>query len=126
MNFLDRLRPYIPLLLRVPLGLIFLFFGIEKFIAPESALVIIQASMFAPLFPTSNAMIYVIGVVETLVGLLLVFGIQLRKTALLAAVLLLNILIIAQIPQDFVLLCVALALAAVGKDNSWKKPAMLR
>ncbi|MBS3144389.1 DoxX family membrane protein [Candidatus Woesearchaeota archaeon] len=121
MNSLDKLRRFIPFLLRTPLGLIFLFFGIDKFLAPKATLVIIQASMFASLFPAGNAMIYLIGAVETIVGVLLICNTQIRKTALLAALLLLNISIIAQIPQDIVLLCVALAIAVLGNDNPWKK-----
>ncbi len=123
MNALDKSRRYIPFLLRAPLGLIFLVFGIEKFIAPEATLVIIQASVFAPLFPSSDAMIYLIAIVESLVGLLLLLSIQTRKTALLAAVLLLNIILIAQIPQDIVLLFVALVLSLLGDENPWEKSA---
>ena len=121
MNNLDRLRRFIPVVLRIPLGLIFVFFGVEKFLAPAATLVIIQASMFASLFPASSWVIYVIGIVETIVGIGLIYNIQLRKTAILAAVLLLNILIIAQIPQDFILFCVAIVIALLGNENPWKK-----
>lgn len=121
MNSLDKLRRFIPLLLRIPLGLIFLFFGIDKFIAPAATLVIIQASMFASLFPTGNSMIYVIAAVEVLVGLFLICNVQIRKTALLASLLLLSVILIAQIPQDVVLLGVALTIAILGNDNPWKK-----
>lgn len=120
MNSVDKLRWFIPLLLRIPLGFIFLFFSIDKFLSPESTLAIIQASIFASLFPAGNAMIYLIAAVETIVGVLLICNIQLRKTAFLASILLLNIIIIAQIPQDIVLLGVALALAILGNDNPWK------
>lgn len=121
MNSLDKLRRFIPFLLRIPLGLIFLFFGVEKFFAPEATLAIIQASMFASFFPTGNAMIYLIGSIESIVGLCLILNVQIRKTALLAALLLISIILIAQIPQDIVLLCVALAVAVMGNDNPWKK-----
>ncbi len=120
MNSVDKLRRYIPLLLRLPLGFIFVFFGIEKFLEPAATLAIIQASMVAFLFPPGNAMIYVIGAVESIVGVCLLLNIQLRKTAFLASILLLNIIIIAQIPQDIILLGVALALAFLGNDNPWK------
>ena len=121
MNSLDKLRRFIPFLLRTPLGLIFLFFGIDKLLAPKATLAIIQASVFASLFPTGDAIIYLIGSIESIVGICLVFNVQIRKTALLATLLLLNIIFIAQIPQDIVLLCVALAVAILGNDNPWKK-----
>lgn len=120
MNSVDKLRRFIPPLLRIPLGFIFLLFGIEKFFAPAATLTIIQASIFASLFPVGNVMIYVIGAVEVVVGAGLLLNVQIRKTAFLAAVLLLNIIIIAQIPQDIILLGVALALALMGNENPWK------
>ena len=121
MNFLDKLRRFIPLVLRMPLGFIFLFFGIDKFLAPAATLAIIQASIAASLFPAGATMIYVIGTVETIVGVCLLLNVQIRKTALLASLLLLNIIFIARIPQDVVLLGVALAIAVLGNDNPWKK-----
>lgn len=121
MKTLDRLKRYIPALLRIPLGLIFFFFGMEKLFAPQATLAIIQGSILAPLFSQSNAIIYLIGTVETIVGIFLILNIQIRTTALLAALLLIPIIVIAQIPQDIVLFFVAITLSILGKGNPWRK-----
>lgn len=121
MNVIAKLRGRPDFLLRIPLGLIFLYFALDKILYPQGTIAIIQNSFFAPLIPQTVWMMYLIATVETLIGILLIFNIQTRKTALLAALLLVGIIVVARVPQDIVLFFVALVVSMVGKDSPWKK-----
>src|SRR3989344_1281645 len=98
-------------LVRIALGLLFVYFAWDKFQSPVSTAVIIQASVMSAVMPTSNLAIYMIAIAELIVGIGLIFSIQAQKAALLAAVLLAGIVVIAQIPQDIILFFVALYLS---------------
>lgn len=80
MRFLDGLRPLGLLVLRLALGLIFLFHGYPKlFTAPRQT-----AEMFAKL-GFANGTSYAIGALEVFGGILLVVGFFTRPIALLLA-----------------------------------------
>lgn len=117
---LEKLRGYTNHLLRIPLGLIFVYFALDKIRYPQGTIAIIQNSVVSFLIPQTVWMMYLIATVEMVVGILLIFNIQTRKTALLAALLLLSIIIIAQVPQDIVLFFVALTLSIIGSEP-WGK-----
>lgn len=108
---MEKKKEYAIAGVRIALGLLFLYFAWDKVQVPEATAAIIQGCMFASFIPSSNPFIYFIALVEALVGLLLVLGIAVKKTALLASLLLLSIILIANVPQDFVLLAVAIMLS---------------
>lgn len=107
----ESLDRYSLSLVRMTLGLLFVYFAWDKFQSPVSTSVIMHASMMGAAIPTSNFAIYMIAIAELIVGIGLIFRIQEQKAALLAAVLLAGIVVIAQIPQDIILFFVALYLS---------------
>lgn len=108
---MEKKKEYAVAVVRIALGLLFLYFAWDKVQVPEATAAIMQNCMFAPLLPTSNSFIYFIAVIEALVGLFLVLGIAVKKTAFLASLLLVSIILIANVPQDVVLLAVAIMLS---------------
>ena len=113
---MEKKKAYAIAVVRIALGLLFLYFAWDKVQAPKATAAIIEGCMFAPLIPTSNGFIYAIALVEALVGVCLVFGIATKKTSVLASILLLSIILIAQMPQDVVLLAVAIMLSITGSE----------
>lgn len=82
----DWMARYGPLLLRISLGIIFLWFGVLKFFpslspAQDLATRTIEVLTFGLIPP--NVSIYILAVWETLIGLGLIFGVFLRATLLL-------------------------------------------
>jgi|GEM_PF-3051560 len=104
-------------LVRIALGLVFLYFAWDKVQAPEATAFMMQNSMMSIMMPTSNATIYLIALVETIIGFCLVLKIHVQKIALLAAVLLAGIIFIAKMPQDFVLFFLAIYLSTTDETK---------
>ena len=117
-SFKEALEKHAHTLLRVSLGLLFLYFALDKFRVPSATAFMMQNSMMGAMMPTSNAIVYLIAVAESIVGLCLVLKIQVQKAALLATVLLAGIIVIAQIPQDVVLFFLALYLSTAHASKT--------
>jgi len=104
------------LLLRVGLGGVFLWFGIDKFIHPDIWVHYIP-SWFPMLIPVS-IFVLLMGIVETLVSLMLLAGFYTRIAAVIAALMLIPIMISLGYNEvgvrDFGLLLLALGLAFLG------------
>ena len=85
MRFLEGKEGYASLFLRLGLGFMFVWFGVDKFFNPG-----LWTGFIAPfilkLVPFSaTAFIYVLGVVESLVGTLLLLGFFTQEAALVAS-----------------------------------------
>ncbi len=105
-------------IVRIALGLVFLYFAWDKVQAPDATAFMIQNSMMGVMMPTSNATIYLIALVEAIVGFCLMLRIQVQKIALLGAVLLVGIILIAKVPQDIVLFFLAIYLSTVHESKA--------
>lgn len=103
---------------RIALGLVFLYFAWDKVQAPDATAFMIHNSMMGAMMPSSNAAIYLIALAEAIVGFCLVLRIQVQKIALLGAVLLAGIIIIAKMPQDIVLFFVAIYLSTIHESKA--------
>ena|SRR3990172_859580 len=104
------------LLLRIGLGSVFLWFGIDKFFHPN-----IWVNYIPPWFPMLipvSAFILLLGIVETLIGALVLFGLFTRFAAGLSALMLIPIIISLGYTEigvrDFGLLLLALGVSALG------------
>ena len=116
------------LLLRIGLGSVFLWFGIDKFFHS-----IVWQNFIPDWFPMlipAEAFILLLGVVETLVGILLLLGLFTRFAAGLAALMLIPIIISLGYNEigvrDFGLFMLAFGLACLGAgefslDAKWRK-----
>jgi len=71
-------QKYIPLILRVSLGLVFFVFGIDKFIRPEYWVGWMPEWMISMISFNINYFMYFQGVVETIVGVFLIIGLFTR------------------------------------------------
>lgn len=120
-KFLEKKKDLVPFLLRIGLGIIFFWFGITKFTNIE-----LWYSFIPPwlesLLPISVKMfLYIQGVIETLIGLFLIFGIFVRKSAFLAALILIVIIITVGFNdislRDFGLLMIAISLMILGQGK---------
>src|SRR5574342_1129191 len=104
------------LLLRIGLGGVFLWFGTDKFIHPDIWVHYIPA-WFPMLIPVS-LFVLLMGIAETLVGLLVLAGFYTRIAAGVAALMLIPILISLGYNEigvrDFGLLMLALGIAFLG------------
>jgi reactive chlorine resistance protein C len=68
-----------PILLRISLGLILVWIGALKFVDPSPVVGLLQASFS---FLASNAIVYPLGVVEVVLGIMLFAGIGVRYVGL--------------------------------------------
>lgn len=104
------------LLLRIGLGSVFLWFGIDKFFN-SSVWQHFIPDWFPMLIP-AEAFILLLGVVETIVGVLVLFGLFTRFAAGLAALMLIPIIISLGYNEigvrDFGLFLLALGVSALG------------
>lgn len=107
------------LLLRIGLGGVFLWFGTDKFIHPDIWVHYIP-SWFPMLIPVS-LFVLLMGIVETLVGLLLLAGFYTRIAAVFAALMLIPILVSLGYNEigvrDFGLLLLSLGIAFLGAGD---------
>jgi len=75
------------LLLRLGLGGVFLVFGIDKFFHPA-----MWSAYIPQWFPQVSYFIYIIGIVEAIIGICVLIGFKTRVTSGIAAVMLLGII----------------------------------
>jgi len=124
MSSLARNAAYVNNLPRYALGIVFLIFGIDKFVGFDSYLAWFEATDRAKIL-TSNldasTFIYAMGVVEVTLAILLLVGIFVRKTAVATSTALVAILAVAQypssFPQDLGLLGTSIMLVFASKDQ---------
>lgn len=107
------------LLLRIGLGGVFLWFGIDKFVHPDIWVNYIP-SWFPMLIPVST-FILLMGVVESLIGLFVLIGFYTRTSASIAALMMIPILISLGYNEigvrDFGILMLAAGVAALGAGD---------
>jgi len=89
MDFLKKYSKYSDLILRLGLGFVFIYFGIDKFFHPSYWIGYIPAWFVIPISMT--VFIYLMGIVETVVGLGIVTNRHLRFFAAIAALMLIGI-----------------------------------
>ena len=93
-DWLHRYEGYNLLFLRIGLGVVFFWFGVDKFIHPDFWIGFIPGYMI-PLIPVSLALFNVIqGVVETVVGVLLIIGLWRQVAAIFAGLILIPIIVV--------------------------------
>lgn len=109
---------------RYALGIVFLIFGIDKFVGFDSYLAWFSATdRVRVLIPPadSGTFIYAMGTVEVILAILLLAGIFARKTAIATSIALIAILFVAQypssFPQDLGLLGTSIMLVFASKDQ---------
>lgn len=84
--FFMQKEEYVSILLRLGVGFVFVWFGVDKFFHPAVWL------GWVPM-PASNNLIYFLGAVETLVGLFILFGFLLKFAAIVASLMLFGIIV---------------------------------
>jgi len=101
-------------IIRIGIALIFIWFGIDKFINPFIWIAWVPKWILS-VVPFSNfTFIYLQGVVQLLLGLLLLFGLFLRKAAVITTLFMIGIIIVVGFNdiavRDFAILTIAVAL----------------
>ena len=118
---LEKKKDLVPFLLRLGLGIIFFWFGITKFTNIESWYSFIPPWLESLLPISVNMFLYIQGAIETLIGLFLILGIFVRKSAFLAALILIVIIITVGFNdislRDFGLLMIAISLMILGQGK---------
>lgn len=132
MNILEvvssKIRPYIPLLLRIGLGFIFFWSGLSKIVSPESAIGVctnraeaidlVSSLYWLPFDPES--FVWVQSYLELVLGATLLLGIWVRLSALVSALVFLlffTLLPFSLVWKNIGLLGAALSLLATESDN---------
>lgn len=106
------MKNYVQLILRIGLGIVFFWFGIDKFINPEFWMSFIPLWLKLPI--SFELFIYIQGIIEAIIGLLIIIGLFTKIASSIAAIIL--IVIIASIGfndisiRDFGLLSIAISL----------------
>ncbi len=131
LDYLHRFEAYVPFILRIGLGLVFLWFGLDKFVHPKFWMNLVP-EFIANLVPFSLSTFNLLqGIVETVVGLLLLIGLWHQFAAIIAGLILIPIVAVMGVQgiydialRDFGLLCIAVAIAVtpetiIGVD-SWR------
>ena len=90
-SFFDKNQRYATLFIRLGIAVVFLWFGFDKFIQPVNWIGWVPNWMQTLIPISMTAFMYVQGAIETLVGVLLLFGYQVRFAAFLAAITLLGV-----------------------------------
>ena len=133
---LDKYKSYAAIVLRIGMSLVFLWFGLNQLINPESFLGYIPQwiiphsayiihehaiQILHELPPITHIMIMGNGIFETIFGLLLILGIYVRMSALLLSVHMLFIMIMLGYNdvavRDFGILVASTAIFLNGKDK---------
>ncbi|MFQ5941125.1 MAG: DoxX family protein [Nitrososphaerales archaeon] len=121
---MNSIEGHILKLPRFSLGIVFLLFGIDKFVGYESYVAWFVATERARvIIPTQDIgqFVYALGIGELILAGLLFSGIIKRATAIAASLALVTILLVAQYPssypQDLGLLGIAVALAIFGSNS---------
>ena len=104
-----------PLVLRVGVGIVFLYFGITKFTQPDVWINWINPKILYYIPFTPHTFIYLQGALESLTGLMLIIGLLTRVFALIAFLIVAAILVSVGISdvtvRDIAILAAALSLA---------------
>ncbi|MDO8628367.1 MAG: DoxX family membrane protein [Nanoarchaeota archaeon] len=105
-------------LLRLGLGVVFLIFGVGKFRGDIWAQTIPNLPFVQSLPFSSDVVVIIIGVVEVLIGLFLLFGLFTRWVALVASIELIMIMILLKFGEvrDMGLLAGSLSLVLTGSS----------
>ncbi|MBS3149144.1 DoxX family protein [Candidatus Woesearchaeota archaeon] len=118
---LEKKKDLVPFLLRIGLGIIFFWFGITKFTNVQDWLRYIPPWLQSLIPISMNLFLYIQGAIETLIGLFLILGIFVRKSAFLAALILIVIIITVGFNdislRDFGLLMIAISLMILGQGK---------
>ncbi len=108
-------------LLRLGVGVVFLYFGVDKFVHPEVWAGWINPRLLYYLPVSHDVFLYVNGGVEGVVGLLLILGLWTRIAASVAAVLLIGILATVGVTdvtvRDIAILAASLSLVLTGSKT---------
>ncbi len=124
---------YSSLLLRIGLGIVFLYFGIyEKLLNPGITRTLMEASSISVPIPI-GLFILLFGLLEVVVGSFLILGMFTRITALIAALMIGTIIVqlgFLAVPRDIALFAIAVSLVITGSkvfsvDAYWIKKRYL-
>ena len=137
-DLLHRYEAYVNVVLRLGLGIVFFWFGVDKFIHPKFWIGFIP-QFIKPFIPVSLGLFNNIqGVVEAVVGLLLIIGLWRQLAAAIAGIILIPIIIatfVLGVPdialRDIGLLSIAIVLTIIPEtilsvDSLIKKRKRLR
>ena len=109
-----------PVVLRYSMAAVILWFGIQQFLHTETWTAYVPDSATALTHLSATTLVYINGTFEVLFGFLLVFGIQVRLTALLLALHLLDIMYVVGYGEigvrDFGLALATLVVSMNGPD----------
>lgn len=121
---LTKIATYVNSLPRYAIGIVFLIFGVDKFVGFDRYFAWFMATERTKvLMPGGDigTFIYSMGTVEIILAILLLAGIFARKTTIVISIVLITILSVAQypssFPQDLGLLCTAIMLVFTGKHQ---------
>lgn len=92
-EFCERNQKYATLILRLGIAFVFLWFGIDKFIHTVNWIGWVPQWMQALIPFSMNAFMYGQGVIETIIGLMLLVGYKVRFASLLASITIAGVLI---------------------------------
>ncbi len=119
------LHNYVDALPRVTLGLVFVLWGLDKVISPTKYVSWISVTwrirMLIPQFMSIESFVYLLSLVEVILGLSMLVGIYLKYSSILISILLIFFLLLAgppmSYPQDIALLGVSLWVYSRGGDR---------
>ncbi len=119
-------KPYLDKLPRYSLAIVFLIFGIDKFVNTDLLIGWLNATERARvLIPIDDLTlaVYGIGIVEIIIAVVLFIGFKIRYTAIISSIWLIIIMLTAQypssFPQDIGLLGISIFLALKIKRYDW-------
>lgn len=92
-EFCERNKKYASLIIRLGLALVFLWFGIDKFIHTLNWIGWVPQWMQSLIPFSMNAFMYSQGVIETAIGVMLLIGFKVRVASLLASITIAGVLI---------------------------------
>ena len=109
------------LILRLGIGIVFLFFGVDKFIHPEVWINWVSPRLLYYFPFPQEVFIYLDGGLEAIIGVMLILGFYTRIFALIASLLIVGILATVGITdvtlRDVAILAGALSLVLTGSDK---------
>ena len=79
-------KPNYMIVLRLGLGLVFTWFGLDKLINPSNWLGYITPKVAQFIFINLNSFIFILGIIEIMLGILLIIGLYTRIVALIMAI----------------------------------------
>ncbi|MBI2667180.1 DoxX family protein [Candidatus Woesearchaeota archaeon] len=112
---------YTQLILRIGLGVVFFWFGIDKFINTEFWIGFVPDSIKNILPINLILFMYLQGIIESLIGILILIGFYTKIASFFAALILIGIIFFLGISditiRDFGLLSIAVSLIFAGAGN---------